>query len=50
MELTFSDTRKIAKWLNIPVEEFLDMHIDLSTDDLICAGVIKVSDEQEDDG
>jgi len=42
-----SDAQLVAEWLNITVEELIDMDIDLSTDDLICAGVIKVS---EDDG
>jgi len=45
-----SDAQLVAEWLNITVEELIDMDIDLSTDDLICAGVIKVSEDQEDDG
>ena len=39
-ELTMSDNLKIAQWLNLPLQEFLDMDIPLSTNDLICAGVI----------
>jgi len=47
-ELTRSDNRKIAAWLGLPLEEFLDMDIPLSTDDLICAGVeILMEDEDE---
>ena len=40
MELSrTSDAAKVAKWLNIPLEEFLDLDMELSEDDLICAGV-----------
>jgi len=47
-KLTMSDNLKIAQWLNLTLQEFLDMNIQLSTDDLICAGVtIKLISEDE---
>jgi len=47
-ELKKSDNIKIAAWLGLPLEEFLDMDIPLSTDDLICAGVVIEVEEEED--
>lgn len=48
-ELTKSDNIKIARWLNLPLQEFLDMEIELSTDDLICAGVIIYGENKEEE-
>jgi hypothetical protein len=48
-ELTRRDNIKIARWLNLPLQEFLDMGIPLSTDDLICAGVVIKGDNEDED-
>jgi len=46
-ELTRRDNLKIARWLNLPLQEFLDMEIELTTDDLISAGVVIYGEDEE---